>query len=60
MHLCLQVCQRRVTWLAKELHEKGVPDTKVLVLRAFQVYDETLADQFSILAGQLRGPVPIQ
>lgn len=58
MTVHVQVWQRRVTWLSKELQIQGVPDTKIRVLKAFEVYDETLADQLYILAGKPRGAVP--
>ena len=52
----MQVWQRRAVWLSEELEGRGVPKTKIRVLRAFRVYDETLADQFSIIEGKVLAP----
>ena len=52
----MQVWQRRAVIVSQELEGKGAPNTKIRVLRAFQVYDETLADQFKILEGQVLAP----
>ena len=57
--LYVQILQERVQWLSSELDKKGIAGTEVKVLKAFEVFDETLADQFSILAGKSRGPVPL-
>lgn len=47
----------KLEWWASELDAKGMNGTQIKLLKAHKVYDETLADQFLILAGTPRGPV---
>ena len=55
--LLLQFWLSKFDWWQSELDAKGMKGTKIKLLEAHQVYDETIADQFLILAGTPRGPV---
>ena len=53
-----QVWKEQVQWLEDQLNQTFLgPGTEVQVLKAQEVVDETLADQFRILAGKPRGRV---
>lgn len=52
----LKVWQGKMTWLAQELGHNKLKDCSCRLLKAYEVYDETMADQFRILAGNPRRP----
>lgn len=43
-------------WLAQQLSQHGIEGCHCRLLKAYEVYDETMADQFRILAGTPRRP----
>lgn len=57
VHLLSQFWRSKLDWWACELDSMGMKGTQIKLLDAHRVYDETLADQFLILAGTPRGPV---
>ncbi|DBB03232.1 TPA: hypothetical protein ACH3X3_010633 [Trebouxia sp. C0006] len=52
----LKVWQGKMTWLAQQLSHNDLKDCSCRLLKAYEVYDETMADQFRILAGNPRRP----
>ena len=54
---CIQVWQTKMGWLSQQLTKAGLKDCRCRLLKAHEVYDETMADQFRILAGSPRGPI---
>lgn len=52
-----QFWRSKLEWWASQLDSKGMKGTQIKLLKAHKVYDETLADQFLIMAGTPRGPV---
>ena len=54
---CIQVWQTKMGWLSQQLTKAGLKDCRCRLLKAHEVYDETMADQFRILAGRPRGPI---
>ncbi|DBA90841.1 TPA: hypothetical protein ACH3X1_004040 [Trebouxia sp. C0004] len=52
----LKVWQGKMTWLAQQLSHNELTDCSCRLLKAYEVYDETMADQFRILAGNPRKP----
>lgn len=54
----VQVWRNKSRWLSDQLHQTSLlPGTKVEIHEAHEVFDETLADQFRIMAGKPRGPI---
>ena len=54
-----QVWQGKMPWLAEQLQQKGLKGVRCRLLKAREVYDETLADQFRALAGNPRHPASV-
>ena len=54
---CIQVWQTKMDWLSQQLSKAGLEDCRCRLLGAHEVYDETMADQFRILAGSPRVPI---
>ena len=55
----VQVWQGKMDWLSQQLIDAGLKGCRCRLLKAHEVYDETMADQFRILAGTPRQPVTI-
>lgn len=56
-YMLQQFWRSKLGWWASELDSRGMKGTQIKLLEAHKVYDETLADQFLIMAGRPRGPV---
>ena len=52
----VQVWRSKMPWLGQQLEAHGVKGCRCRLLKAYEVYDESMADQFRILAGTPRGP----
>ncbi|KAL0020996.1 hypothetical protein WJX77_005136 [Trebouxia sp. C0004] len=50
----VKIWQGKMPWLAQQLSNRGLKDCRCRLLTAYEVYDETMADQFRVMAGSPR------
>ncbi|KAL3145136.1 hypothetical protein ABBQ38_001740 [Trebouxia sp. C0009 RCD-2024] len=55
----VKVWQGKMGWLSQQLNNAGLEGCQCRLLKAHEVYDETMADQFRIMAGTPRRPISI-
>lgn len=46
--LACQIWQGKMPWLAQQLSDRGLKECRCRLLTEYEVYDETLADQFRV------------
>ncbi|KAL0019977.1 hypothetical protein WJX79_004684 [Trebouxia sp. C0005] len=53
----VKIWQGKMPWLAQQLSDRGLKECRCRLLTEYEVYDETLADQFRVMAGSPRRPL---